>query len=291
VDPQGPAVRELAGEAPAAPSRVGREGRLELAFAREHGRTVLTRRRFELPLQFLEPIDLAGDGSVCAPLVNPTGGVLGGDQLATRIQLGGETSVCVTTPSATRVYRCDGRPARVETQVEVGPGAVLEYLPQHLIPHPGAELLQRLCVDVAPGGRAIVWDALALGRVARGEAWSFARLDLETRIRIGGRLAFLDSVRLAGAVPSPDPAAGRGYVGTLVAVGPAEADWPAWAAELEQSPAPPGARVGASALRSGGLALRVLAASAADLEAVAGDRWAALRRLMLGRGPLDLRRP
>lgn len=291
MDPQGPAVRELAGPAPDSASRVGREGRLELAFAHERGRTVLTRRRFELPLQFLEPIDLAGDGSVCAPLVNPTGGVLGGDWLATRIDVGALASVCVTTPSATRVYRCDGRAARVETRIWVAPGGVLEYLPLHLIPHPGAELLQRLCVDVAPGGRAIVWDALALGRVARGEAWSFARLDLETRVRVGGRLAFLDRVRLTGTAPAPDPAAGRGYVGTLVAVGPADADWPAWAAELERAPAPSGARVGASGLESGGLVVRVLAATAAELEAVASDRWAALRRLLLGRGLLDLRRP
>ena len=292
MDPQGPAVRELAEPAAGAGSRVGREGRLELAFARVRGRTVLTRRRFELPLQFLEPIDLAGDGSVCAPLVNPTGGVLGGDRLTTRIQVGADASVCVTTPSATRVYRCDRRPARTFTRVEVGPGGVLEYLPLHLIPHPGAELVQRLRVEVAEGGRAIVWDALALGRVARGEAWSFARLDLETRIFAAGRLAFLDSVRLActGAAPAPDPAAGRGYVGTLVAVGPADADWAAWAAELERAPAPSGARVGASAIGSGGLVARVLAATAADLEALAIDRWAALRRLLLGRRPLDLRR-
>jgi hypothetical protein len=38
---------------------------------------VLRERRFALPLQFLEPIDLAGDGSVCVPLLNPTGGRAG----------------------------------------------------------------------------------------------------------------------------------------------------------------------------------------------------------------------
>ena len=48
-------------------------------------RTVLTGRRFTLPLQVLEPIDLDGTGSATVFLLNPTGGVLGGDRLETRV--------------------------------------------------------------------------------------------------------------------------------------------------------------------------------------------------------------
>ena len=257
MDTQGSAVRErLAAPVGALASRVGRDGRLALAFAREGGRTVLKERRFVLPLQFLEPIDLAGDGALCAPLLNPTGGVLGGDRLQTSIRLEEGASVCVTTPSATRVYRSDGRPSRIDTRIEVAAGAVLEYLPEHLIPHPGAALVQRLAVEVAAGGRAIVWDAWALGRVARGERWSFARLDLETAVRVDGRLAFLDRVRLTPDARALEPAAGLCYVGTLVAVGPAGAPWSAWAAELEQLGVPADARVGASPLAASGLVVR-----------------------------------
>ena len=43
--------------------RVGRDGLVHLRFARRGGRTVLVSRRFRLPLQVLEPMDLAGDGS------------------------------------------------------------------------------------------------------------------------------------------------------------------------------------------------------------------------------------
>jgi urease accessory protein len=292
MDPQGSAVRERVAARVAAPaSRVGREGRLALAFARASGRTVLTERRFELPLQFLEPIDLAGDGTAIAPLLNPTGGVLGGDRLRTSIRVGEGASVCATTPSATRVYRCDLSPARIETRLEVARGAVLEYVPEHLIPHPGSALVQRLEVDVAAGGRAVVWDAWSLGRVVRGESWSFARLELETRVRVAGRLAFLERVRLTPEARALDPAAGQAYTGTLVAVGPPDEPWQRWAAELEALAAPADARVGASALAASGLALRVLAASACSLAEVFESRWSALRQGLLGRPPLALRKP
>jgi len=49
---------------------------LHLAFEARGGRTVLTARRFTLPLQALEPMDLDGDGVATLLLLNPTGGLL-----------------------------------------------------------------------------------------------------------------------------------------------------------------------------------------------------------------------
>jgi urease accessory protein UreH len=66
------------------------------ALDRVGSRTVLTERRFRLPLQVLEPVDL--DGSGC-----PT------------VRLGEGTHVCLTTPAATRVYRSAGPPSTVIT--------------------------------------------------------------------------------------------------------------------------------------------------------------------------------
>ena len=62
------------------PPRTGRDGFLGLAFERRAGRTVLTGRRFTLPLQALEPVDLDGTGAATLLLLNPTGGLLGGEE-------------------------------------------------------------------------------------------------------------------------------------------------------------------------------------------------------------------
>ena len=64
--------------------RVGRDGFLRLRFARSGDRTILAQSRFSLPLQALTPLTLA-DGASYLMLLNPTGGVLGGDHLVTEI--------------------------------------------------------------------------------------------------------------------------------------------------------------------------------------------------------------
>src|SRR5450432_34395 len=64
------------------PERVGRDGFLRLRFARRGASTILAQSRFSLPLQALTPLTLA-DGSSYLMLLNPTGGVLGGDHLLT----------------------------------------------------------------------------------------------------------------------------------------------------------------------------------------------------------------
>ena len=81
LDPARAALRVLIGRV----ARAGRDGALDLAFERRGGRTVLTERRFTLPLQALEPMDLDGSGVATLMLLNPTGGLLGGDVLETRV--------------------------------------------------------------------------------------------------------------------------------------------------------------------------------------------------------------
>ena len=60
---------------------------------------MLTARRFTLPLQALEPMALADDGAAPLLLLNPTGGILGGDRLETEVVLGAGAHVVLSTPS------------------------------------------------------------------------------------------------------------------------------------------------------------------------------------------------
>src|SRR6202162_3659141 len=100
------------------PERVGRDGFLRLRFARSGESTILAQSRFSLPLQALTPLTLA-DGASYLMLLNPTGGVLGGDHLVTEIAQETGTHVCLTTPSATRIYRTAPQPAILETVIQL----------------------------------------------------------------------------------------------------------------------------------------------------------------------------
>jgi len=161
-------------ERPAA--RVGRDGALTLSCERRGAATVLAGCRSTLPLQVLTPLALDGDALVVSVL-NPTGCVLGGDRLSIRVTAGADTHVLLTTPSATKVHRTDGAVAEQIVELTVGPGAVLEWLPDHTIPHTGAAYRQRLHARVGSGATLVVADAFAVGRVARDERWRFALLE------------------------------------------------------------------------------------------------------------------
>jgi urease accessory protein len=258
---------------------------------------VLTERRYALPLQVLEPMELEA-GVAALMLLNPTGGVVGGDRLHTEVRLGAGSHACLTTPSATRVYRSAGPPAVLSFRATLGPGARLEYVPDHLIPSPGARARQSTELVLAPGATALVLDAWSVGRPARGEAWAFAELDLELRVSdpdgpilreracLGGR-RFWD--RLGGAE-------GHAYVATFAAMGAAGGGerqrWEGLADDLtaRAEGLADGARVGVSALGRGGVLARVLARSAPALLEATDALWAASRACLYDLPPLRLRK-
>src|ERR1700730_8062493 len=185
------------------PERVGRDGFLRLRFARSRATTILAQSRFSLPLQALTPLTLA-DGASYLMLLNPPGGVFGGDHLITDIVQEAETHVCLTTPSATRIYRTAKEPAILETVLHLGEGATLEYFRAAACPHLGSALRQSLRVEMARGSRAILLDSMASGRVAHGERWSFKEMDSRTEVYACGRPAYINRTRIVLSTKRPD---------------------------------------------------------------------------------------
>ena len=280
-------------EAPS-PPRTGRDGFLGLAFERRADRTVLTGRRFTLPLQALEPVDLDGTGAATLLVLNPTGGVLGGDWLETRVELGPGSHVCLSTPSATRVYRSTGAASVQRVVFRVDEGARLEYMPDHVIPSPGARLVQSVEVDLAPGASAVLCDAWAVGRAARGEAWRFDLLDTGTIVRDSEGLLFKDRLILGGAQGwgGLGAAEGMAYVATVACLSPMHARLDDLASSLSTLLEGTGleARAGVTMLARGGVVVRLLARSAPGLQRAIDVAWTGCRNLLWSLGPLALRK-
>ena len=272
---------------------MGRDGSLRLRFERRGARTVLGKSRFTLPLQALTPLTL-DDGTSYLMLLNPTGGVLGGDHLVTEIFQDAETHVCLTTPSATRVYRTSQHPAVLETVIHLGEGATLEYLPDHVIPHVGSALRQSLRLEMARGSRAVVLDSMASGRVAHGERWGFTEMDSRTEIRMCGKPAFINRTRI-------DPAAQRphqtglmedfDYLACMGLFAEGTENWHSVAcamnAELESVPQ---VRGGVSLLSRGGWVIRYLARSASDMTRMNKRLWDVARELVVQLPAFDHRK-
>lgn len=267
----------------------GTEGRIDLAYARVGPRTVLARCLATSPLRVLCPIDLGG----CAytTILNTSGGVVAGDVLSHRIEVTEDAHVLLTTPSATKVYRSTGAIARSTTTIDVGAGAVLEWLPDPVIPYAGSRFNQSLHVRVDPGGTAIVADAWVVGRLARGERWGFSSLANDLRIDQGGRPVVRERYHLT---PGDARALeGWSHLAAWYALGGRSIDWEALAMELAtdldtQDPAVHG---GATTLARGGVAVRFVAVSAPVFVSTGFLVWDRLRRAVLGAAPPALRKP
>ncbi len=227
-------------------------------------------------------------------LLNPTGGVLGGDRLLTRIVLERDAHVCLSTPSATRVYRTPGAPSVQETWIEMAEGATLEYVPDHVIPHAGSRFRQHLRLDMESGGRAILFDAIAAGRLAHDERWKLAELDSAMEIFVRGKRVYLNRTRVQPSLLAPERFGVMeefGYLASFVLIADGFDSWPELLALLNETlVAAPRVYGGASLLASAGCVVRFLAKSAVDLTDAAGAFWAAARGALLGLPPAELRK-
>jgi urease accessory protein len=275
---------------------VGRRGALSYGFEQAGPRTILARSSCTSPWHHFPPSYLDDSGCAYTWLVNPSGGLVGGDHVSVEAQLHAGTHVLMTSPSANRVYRSLSEPAVQEVQLSVGPDARLEWLPEVTIPFAGSRLRQSIHVDLAPGATVVLWDTIASGRVAMSERWAFAAIENEICIRtpLGGSV--VERYRLVpGRLPGSVGLVGSwDYVASLFVIGDA-VDADVWkrldlvlAAILEQRP---GLVLGAvSTPAVPGLAVKFVARSAPDLTETLAAFWAAVREALWNLPVPNLRR-
>ncbi len=233
------------------------------------------------------------EGAAWVMLLNPTGGLLGGDCLTTTIDLAKGAHAVLTTPSATKVYRSDSSPTFHRTDIHLADDAVLEYLPDHVIPHPGASLVQSLSIDMEPGSRAIVLDVFSVGRVARGERWLFNELTTEVVISRSGQPVCRDRICIKPESWIPSGLGGMdgaSYAATMLLCADGPLDWPDIAGTFTNSFSDNQDATGAaSALVNGGCLIRYYTQSAQCLKRVTRVLWATARCALLERPPLEMR--
>ena len=142
-------------------TRIGRTGELVLDYIRQGPKTILRHSTSRSPWHFFPPMALDDTGAAYTLLVNPSGGLVGGDHLSLRVTLGPGSHVLFSTPSANRVYRSIAEPSRQDIQLPVGAGAILEWVPELAIPFLGSRFSQQLHVTLGSEATLILWDALA----------------------------------------------------------------------------------------------------------------------------------
>ena len=205
----------------------GWDARLHLVFEREAARTVLAARTHAGPLRVQKALYPEGPEVCQAIVVHPPGGIVGGDTLAIDIDAGAGAHAQITTPGAAKWYRSAGPWARSTTLLRVGPGALVEWLPQESILFDGACASISLRVELAPEARFLGWEITCLGRTASNERFNRGSLRQALDLVRNGAQLFCERVALDGgdyALQSGAILANAPVFGTLVTTGAAITD-------------------------------------------------------------------
>jgi urease accessory protein len=262
----------------------------------KQGVTRLVERRHQGPLVVQRSFHPEGQsaGDPChVYLVHPPGGVVGGDELRLDVQVDPGAHALITTPAATKFYRCEHR---VSSQVQElhAAGATLEWLPQENIFYRGADVRTATRVHVGARSKFIGWEINCLGLPARGEPFDSGRLSLDLELwrdapdarEMGTVPIFVDRLRLRGSSAARGAVwglAGQEAVGTLLATPARHEHVESVRGLVTRLP------LSAVSLVDGVLVLRAMAPQAEALRHLFIAAWRALRPGIIGREAVDPR--
>lgn len=223
-------------------------------------------------------------GQALVHLHNVSGGVLAGDLLHLSIDAEPSARVQVTSVGAARIYRKGpNRPtACVSTSIRIGDGALLEYLPDVIIPFAGSRFSQSTSISLAGNAGFIGWETIAAGRIAGGEVFAFDSFHSECSVRSDIRPLALERFTLIPSERNPQSIARWGrfrYTATLYIchTGVAQPRWrdlESKLSELAADDTSASARWGVSTLIAHGLVVRGLALEAHEITEGLRKFWA-----------------
>jgi urease accessory protein len=280
------------------------QGRLWLNFdnssAETLGQTRLTVRAQQPPLQVIRAFPTA-EGAALVHLHNLSGGVLGGDQLELKVEVGPHAQAQLTSTGATRLYRqrADLPPAEQHTNIHVAEGGLLEYVPDPLIPFAGAGYHQKTRIELKPNAGLFWWETLAPGREARGELFEYDRLQLQLDLIAAGRPVAVERLRLEPRLRPLNSMARLGPYRYLTSFyicrpGPEAAAWlrlETTLLELAQQLSRPGEVVwGVSALPAHGLIVRGLSRTHPEIATGLPLFWQQAKQALYGRAAVPPRK-
>ncbi|WP_339546612.1 urease accessory protein UreD [Pseudomonas sp. RA_35y_Pfl2_P32] len=194
---------------------------LELGYARFGDSTRPTLRRHLGPLRVQKHLYAEGPEVCQHIIVHPPGGIAGGDRLEVRASVGANAWAQLTSPGAAKWYRA-ASPAYQQLDLQVAPGATLEWLPQETIVFSAAQAELKTSIDLQGDARLFYWDVVALGRPASGERFEHGHFQAQLDIRRDGQLLWHERQRIVGAdglLDSPIGLDGQPVFATLLVTG------------------------------------------------------------------------
>jgi urease accessory protein len=274
---------------------IGKHAFLSLRAVQRRGRTEVDPIARRIPYQWHPLFFQDHDDQPFVLLHNSAGGFVEGDAAEVHVLAEAGTRSLFTTTAATKFYKCEaGAVSHDLVNFNVGEGALLEYLPDEVIPFADSRIERSVRVVLDVSSRLFASDIISAGRASygAGEAFAFASMRSEFELRIAGRVVILDRLvaREPGDVAALPGLWGRHtYLATAVAYAPSLPD-----GLLDRVRKECDGLVGcdaAATMVDGVVFIRVLADRAWQAHDAIYGVWKALRPAIAGKAAQPIRKP
>lgn len=180
---------------------IGKHAFLSLRARRRRGRTEVDPLARRIPYQWLGFVFQDDDDQPYVLLHNSAGGFVEGDAAELHVVAEPGTRSLFTTTGATKFYKCDDAgTSRDFVSFRLGEDALLEYLPDEMIPFANSRVDRTTRFALHASSRLFASDVISAGRVSygTGERFVFASMRSQFEVRIDDRVVVLDRLVACG---------------------------------------------------------------------------------------------
>lgn len=152
--------------------------RLKLLFRQSDGESIMADNTHIGPLRVQRTFK-AEDASRHVYILHPPGGYVAGDLIDIHVETQDSSHVVVTSPGASKFYRCEPGNPNNQTQtlnLRAKQHSLLEWLPQETIFFKDANAHLETNIQLDANSDFIGWEIACLGRTASGETFGQGRL-------------------------------------------------------------------------------------------------------------------
>ncbi|MFS0727436.1 urease accessory protein UreD [Paenibacillus sp. 1P07SE] len=272
-----------------------RAAELRARFADRAGRTVLAEKYHIAPIKIAKTFELEHQLGAIVMDVSP--GLLSGDHYELTWTAGKDTRLYLTNQSYTKVHPCeDGGQASMRQQFQLEAGAVVESMMEPIMLYKDAAFRNETEVHMSRGSVWMQAEVLCPGRTLRGELFDYRWLDNGLKVWYEQELIFAQRQRIEPSSQQLRVAGAWGettHIGTFFAFaeGVSTRHVDAVRHVLEELPQRDEAlHFGVTLTHRHGLAVLVTGRAAWHLQELLAAAWTAMRRELLGVGPLIFRK-
>ena len=275
---------------------IGKHAFLSVRALKRRGRTEVDPIARRIPYQWQGVFYQDHDDQPYVLLHNSAGGFVGGDAAELYVVADQGTRSLFTTTAAAKFYKCEPtETSRDLVNFAVGEDAVLEYLPDEVIPFANSRIERTTRIELHASSRLFASDVTSAGRVGygAGEIFAFASMRSQFELRIDGRLVVLD--RLLAREPADVAALRRlwdGRAHLVLAAAYAPDIPPSFVGKVQQQCEAFGELCEAGAtLIDGVIFVRALAQHVWQAHEAVYQIWATVRPAVCGKPARRIRKP